>query len=256
MWSAERFEGLELRSIGPALMAGRIADVAIHSQDDNLWYVAVGSGGVWKTGNAGVTWTPVFDDQTSYSIGCVAIDPQDPEVVWVGTGENVGGRHVGYGDGIYRSDDGGKTWVRKGLERSEHISKILIHPEDSGKLWVAVQGPLWSQGGERGVFLTSDGGATWERVLGDEEWVGATDLAIDPRDPDQLYAATWQRHRNVAAYMGGGPGTGLHRSVDGGRSWEKLTEGLPEGRMGKIGLAISPQDPDVLYAAIELDRAS
>ncbi len=161
---------------------------------------------------------------------------------------------MGYGDGIYRSGDGGKTWVRKGLERSEHISKILIHPEDSCTLWVAAQGPLWSQGGERGVFLTTDGGATWERVLGDEEWVGATDLAIDPRDPDRLYAATWQRHRNVAAYMGGGPGTALHRSVDGGRTWQQLTEGLPEGRMGKIGLAISPQDPDVLYAAIELDR--
>ncbi len=254
LWSAERFAGLELRSIGPALMAGRIADVAIHPEDDNLWYVAVGSGGVWKTENAGVTWTPVFDDQTSYSFGCVAIDPRDPEVVWVGTGENVGGRHVGYGDGIYRSDDGGRTWVRKGLEKSEHISKILIHPEDSGTLWVAAQGPLWSPGGERGVFLTTDGGATWQRVLGDDKWVGATDLAIDPRDPDRLYAATRQRHRNVAAYMGGGPGTALHRSVDGGRSWQQLTEGLPEGRMGKIGLAISPQDPDVLYAAIELDR--
>ncbi len=254
LWSAERFGGLELRSIGPALMAGRIADIAIHPEDDNLWYVAVGSGGVWKTVNAGVTWTPIFDDQTSYSIGCVTLDPQDPEVVWVGTGENVGGRHVGYGDGIYRSGDGGKTWSHKGLEKSEHISKILIHPEDSNTLWVAAQGPLWSSGGERGVFLTTDGGATWERVLGDDQWVGATDLAIDPRDPDRLYAATWQRHRNVAAYMGGGPGTALHRSVDGGRSWQKLTEGLPEGRMGKIGMAISPQDPDVLYAAIELDR--
>jgi photosystem II stability/assembly factor-like uncharacterized protein len=254
LWSAERFKGLELRSIGPALMSGRIADIAIHPEDDNLWYVAVGSGGVWKTRNAGVTWTPVFDDQASYSIGCVTLDPRDPEVVWVGTGENVGGRHVGFGDGIYRSDDGGRSWVRKGLEKSEHISKILIHPEDSNTLWVAAQGPLWSEGGERGVFLTTDAGATWERVLGDDEWVGATDLAIDPRDPERLYAATWQRHRNVAAYMGGGPGTALHRSVDGGRTWEKLARGLPEGRLGKIGLAISPQDPDVLYAAIELDR--
>ncbi|MDA8018920.1 MAG: glycosyl hydrolase [Thermoanaerobaculia bacterium] len=252
--SAERFKGLELRSIGPALMAGRIADIAIHPEDDNLWYVAVGSGGVWKTKNAGVTWTPIFDDQASYSIGCVTIDPQDPEVIWVGSGENVGGRHVGYGDGIYRSDDGGATWVRKGLEKSEHISEIVVHPEDSDTLWVAAQGPLWSRGGERGVFLTTDGGATWQRVLGDEDWVGATELVIDPRDPDRLYAATWQRHRNVAAYMGGGPGTALHRSTDGGRSWQKLTQGLPEGRMGKIGLAISPLDPDVLYAAIELDR--
>ncbi|MEM1203037.1 MAG: glycosyl hydrolase [Acidobacteriota bacterium] len=252
--SAERFAGLELRSIGPALMAGRIADIAIHPDDDNLWYVAVGSGGVWKTRNAGVTWTPIFDDQPSYSIGCVTLDPQDPEVVWVGTGENVGGRHVGFGDGIYRSDDGGATWVHKGLERSEHIAEIVVHPEDSDTVWVASQGPLWSKGGERGVFLTTDGGETWERVLGDEAWVGATELVIDPRNPDRLYAATWQRHRNVAAYLGGGPGTGLHRSTDGGRTWQELTRGLPQGSMGKIGLTISPQDPDVLYAAIELDR--
>ncbi|MEM9782966.1 MAG: glycosyl hydrolase [Pseudomonadota bacterium] len=252
--SAERFAGLELRSIGPALMAGRIADIAIHPDDDNLWYVAVGSGGVWKTKNAGITWTPIFDDQPSYSIGCVALDPQNPEVVWVGTGENVGGRHVGYGDGIYRSDDGGATWSHRGLKDSEHISEIVIHPEDANTLWVAAQGPLWSPGGERGVFMTTDGGATWQQVLGDDEWIGATDLAIDPRDPDRLYAATWQRHRNVAAYMGGGPGTGLHRSSDGGRTWEKLTRGLPDSRMGKIGLAISPLQPDVLYAAIELDR--
>ncbi|MEM8932188.1 MAG: glycosyl hydrolase [Acidobacteriota bacterium] len=253
LFSPERFTGLELRSIGPALMAGRIADIAIHPHDDNLWVVAVGSGGVWKTENAGVTWTPIFDDQPSYSIGCVTIDPQDPEVIWVGTGENVGGRHVGYGDGIYRSDDGGATWTHKGLADSEHIGEIVVHPEDSDTVWVAAQGPLWSPGGERGVFMTTDGGETWERVLGDDEWVGATELVIDPRDPDRLYAATWQRHRNVAAYLGGGPGTGLHRSTDGGRTWQHLTHGLPEGG-GKTGLTISPQDPDVLYAAIELDR--
>ena len=253
--TAERFAGLELRNVGPALMAGRIADIAIHPQDDNLWYVAVGSGGVWKTKNAGVTWTPIFDDQPSYSIGCVTLDPQDPEVVWVGTGENVGGRHVGYGDGIYRSDDGGATWVHKGLAESEHIAEIVVHPENSDVLWVAAQGPLWSSGGERGVFKTTDGGDTWQRVLGDEKWIGATELVMDPRHPDRLYAATWQRHRNVAAYMGGGPGTGLHRSVDGGDTWQQLKQGLPEGG-GKIGLTISPQNPDVLYAAIELDRRS
>ena len=140
--SAQTFAGMTLRNIGPAFMSGRIADIAFEPGDPNVWYVAVGSGGVWKTENAGVTWTPIFDDQASYSIGCLAIDPQDPEVIWVGTGENVGGRHVGYGDGIYRSDDGGSTWVQKGLEASEHISKILIHPEDSNTLWVAAQGPL------------------------------------------------------------------------------------------------------------------
>ena len=253
-WTAETFRGLQLRSLGPALMSGRIADLAIHPEDDNVWYVAVGSGGVWKTENAGVTFTPIFDDQPSYSIGCVTIDPQQPDVVWVGTGENVGGRHVGFGDGIYRSTDGGATWENRGLRDSEHLSKIVIDPNDSNRIWVAAQGPLWRSGGERGVYRTTDGGESWTRVLGDDEWMGATDLVQDPRDPNRLFAATWHRHRTVAAYLGGGPGTGLWRSDDGGGTWTRLTRGLPESNMGKIGLAMSAQDPDVLYAAIELDR--
>jgi photosystem II stability/assembly factor-like uncharacterized protein len=248
------FAGLKLRSVGPALMSGRIADIAIHPYDNNLWYVAVGSGGVWKTENSGVTWKPIFDDQSSYSIGCVTIDPNNPHVIWVGTGENVGGRHVGYGDGVYRSQDGGASWENLGLKDSHHISKIIVHPDNSDIIWVAVQGPLWSKGGERGLYKSTDNGKTWVKVLGDDEWVGVTDIVIDPRNPDWLYAATWQRHRNVAAYMGGGPGSGIHRSTDGGEAWEKLEKGLPKSNMGKIGLAISPQNPDVLYAAIELDR--
>ncbi len=250
------FAGLELRSIGPALMAGRIADIAIHQDDPSTWYVAVGSGGVWKTENAGITWKPIFEDQSSYSIGCVTIDPNNPHTVWVGTGENVGGRHVGYGDGIYRSEDGGSTWKNLGLEDSHHISRIVVHPADSRVVWVAAQGPLWSKGGQRGLYKTTDGGRSWNKVLGDDEWVGVTDAVIDPRDPDVLYAATWQRHRNVASYMGGGPGSGIHRSTDGGQTWRELKKGLPKSMMGKIGLAISPQDPDVVYAAIELDRRS
>jgi photosystem II stability/assembly factor-like uncharacterized protein len=248
------FAGLKLRSVGPALMSGRIADIVIHPDDDNVWYVAVGSGGVWKTDNAGTTWKPIFDDQPSYSIGCVTIDPNNPHVVWVGTGENVGGRHVGYGDGIYRSRDGGASWKNLGLKDSHHISEIVVHPSDSKVIWVAAQGPLWSKGGERGLYRSTDGGETWKKTLGDDEWVGVTDIAVDPRNPDWLYAVTWQRHRNVAAYMGGGPGSGIHRSTDGGDTWEQLTKGLPKSNMGKIGLAISPQRPDVLYAAIELDR--
>ncbi|MEL6822093.1 MAG: glycosyl hydrolase, partial [Calditrichota bacterium] len=246
--------GLKLRSIGPAFMSGRIADIAIHPDDDNVWYVAVGSGGVWLTRNAGTTWKPIFDKQASYSIGCVTIDPQNPHIIWVGSGENVGGRHVGYGDGIYRSSDGGSSWKNMGLKNSEHISEIIVHPENSDVIWVASQGPLWSAGGERGVYKSKDGGKSWKRVLGDAKWVGATEIEIDPRNPDILYAATWQRHRTVAAYMGGGPGTGLHSSQDGGETWTKLKKGLPSSNMGKIGLAISPQNPDVIYAAIELDR--
>ena len=248
------FAGLKFRSIGPAFMSGRIADIAIHPEDDNLWYVAVGSGGVWKTKNAGTTWTPIFDKQPSYSIGCVTIDPNNPHTIWVGSGENVGGRHVGYGDGIYRSRDGGTSWENMGLKSSQHISKIIVHPENSDVIWVAAQGPLWSRGDERGVFKSVDGGKNWTQVLGDNQWIGATDIVIDPRDPDRLYAATWQRHRNVAAYLGGGPGSGIHRSTDGGATWEQLSKGLPTSNMAKIGLAISPQKPDIIYAAIELDR--
>jgi len=254
LWSRETFSGLKFRSIGPALMSGRIADIAIHPEDESIWYIAVGSGGVWKTENAGTTWKPIFDDQTSYSIGCVTVDPSNPHTIWVGTGENVGGRHVGYGDGIYKSADGGNSWQNMGLKKSQHISEIIIHPENSGIIWVAAQGPLWSSGGERGVFKSADGGQNWQRVLHVNDWTGATDLVIDPRDPKILYAATWQRHRNVAAYMGGGPGTGIYRSDDGGETWNELTKGLPESDMGKTGLAIEPQNPDIIYAAIELDR--
>jgi photosystem II stability/assembly factor-like uncharacterized protein len=248
------FEGLKLRNIGPAFMSGRIADLAIHPQDESIWYVAVASGGVWKTTNAGTTWLPVFDKQTAYSIGCVTIDPNNPHVIWVGTGENVGGRHMGYGDGIYRSNDGGSTWENMGLKASEHISEIVIHPNNSDIIWVAAQGPLWSKGGERGLFKTTDGGKTWKKTLGNNEWTGVTEIELDPRNPDWIYAATWDRHRTVAAYMGGGPGTGLHRSVDGGETWEKLKNGLPTSNMAKIGLAVSPIRPDIVYAAIELDR--
>lgn len=251
---AKTFANMKLRNIGPAFMSGRIAHIAIQPDKPSTWYVAVGSGGVWKTTNAGTTWKPIFDKQPSYSIGTVTIDPNDPAVIWVGTGENVGGRHVGYGDGVYRSGDGGATWKNMGLKASEHISTILVHPDNSDVIWVAAQGPLWSKGGERGLYKSTDGGATWKQVLAGGEWTGVTEVVMDPRNPDRLYAATWQRHRTVAAYVGGGPESSLHRSLDGGESWEALTSGLPEGNKGKIGLAMSPQNPDVLYAAIELNR--
>ncbi len=248
------FKGIKFRNIGPGFMSGRIADVAIHPINQNTFYVAVASGGVWKTVNEGTTWTPVFDEQKSYSIGCVTIDAKNPHIVWVGTGENVGGRHMGYGDGIYRSDDDGVHWKNMGLKNSEHISRIIVHPDNSDIVWVAVQGPMWTKGGERGLYKTIDGGKTWKKTLGDNEWVGVTEISIDPRNPNQLYAATWQRHRTVAAYIGGGPGSGLHRSSDGGETWSKLTNGLPTSNMGKIGLAISTQQPDIIYADIELER--
>ncbi len=252
--TAENFNGLKFRNLGPALTSGRIADIAIHPENENIWYVAVGSGGVWKTINSGTTWTAIFDKQTSYSIGCLTIDPNNSHTIWVGTGENVGGRHVGFGDGIYVSYNDGKTWKNMGLKKSEHISKIIIHPENSNIIWVAVQGPLWSKGGERGVYKTTDGGKTWKKTLGGNEWTGATDLVLDSTNLDIIYAATWQRHRTVAAYLGGGPDSGIHKSYDGGETWQKLTEGLPKVNMGKIGLAISPFNSETIYAAVELER--
>ena len=250
----ETFKGLELRSIGPALMSGRISDIVLHPGNRNIRYVAVGSGGVWKTVNAGTTWEPIFDSEGSYSIGCIALDPNDADTVWVGTGENVSGRHVGYGDGVYRSRDGGTSWQRMGLEKSEHIGMIRIDPRDSKVVYVAAQGPLWSPGGDRGLFKSIDGGQTWAKVLGGGNYTGVNEVHLDPRNPDVLYASTWQHLRNVSALMDGGPESAIHKSTDAGATWRKLTEGLPEEAMGKIGLAISPQQSDVIYATIELAR--
>lgn len=247
-------KALEFRSIGPAFMSGRIADIEIDPNNKNTWYVGVGSGGMFKTSNAGTTWQPVFDDKEVYSIGTVTIDPSNSQTIWVGTGENVGGRHVSFGDGVYVSHDAGKSWKNMGLKTSEHISEIIVHPTDSNTIWVAAQGPLWSKGGERGLYKSTDGGKTWNKTLGDDKWTGVTDLVADPRNPDVMYAATWQRHRTVAAYLGGGPNTAIHKSTDGGDTWVKLENGLPKGNLAKIGLVISPLDPDVLYAAIVLDR--
>ncbi len=254
------FEGLEFRSIGPAFTSGRIADIAIDPDNQSTWYVGVGSGGVWKTRNRGTTWEPIFDNEDSYSIGCITIDPNNPNTIWVGTGENVSGRHVGYGNGIYRSRDGGKNWENLGLESSERIGMIRIDPRDSNTIFVAAQGPLWSGGGDRGLFKSTDGGASWQKVLGDglgntaadDQYTGVSEVHMDPRNPDVMYAVSWQRLRNVAVLMDGGPASGIHKSEDGGATWRELTEGLPEENRGKTGLAISPQEPDVIYATIEL----
>jgi photosystem II stability/assembly factor-like uncharacterized protein len=250
--SAQTFAGLELRSIGPALMSGRVSDLAVHPDDQSTWYVAVGSGGLWKTTNSGTTWNPVFDDQGSYSIGCITLDPQNPEVVWVGTGENVGGRHVGYGDGVYRSRDGGQSWENLGLADSQHIGMIVVHPDDSDTVYVAVEGPLWSGGGDRGLFKTTDGGENWEKILGGGEYTGVNELHLDPRDPDVMYGVMQQRYRNVAALINGGPESGIHKSTDGGKTWRELTNGIPSDDKGRIGFAVSPINPDIVYATIEL----
>ncbi|HSN88145.1 MAG TPA: glycosyl hydrolase, partial [Thermoanaerobaculia bacterium] len=195
--TAGTFAGLELRGIGPALTSGRIGDIAVDPTKPSTWYVAVASGGVWKTTNAGNTFTPIFDGQPVFSIGCVTVDPKNPLVVWVGTGENNSQRSVSYGDGVYRSEDGGKSWTRMGLEKSEHIGRILVDPRDSSTVFVAAQGPLWAPGGDRGLYKTTDGGKTWKAVLTVSENTGVTDVVFDPENPDILYAAAWQRRRHV-----------------------------------------------------------
>ena len=242
---------LKARSVGPAITSGRIVGFAVNPNDRSSYFVAVASGGVWKTTNAGTTWTPVFDNESSYSIGCVVMDPKNPSVVWVGTGENNSQRSVAYGDGVYKSIDGGKTWANVGLKLSEHIGKILIDPRDSDTVYVAAQGPLWSSGGERGLYKTTDGGKTWNRVLNIDDNTGITDIVLDPRNPDILVAASYQRRRHVWTIINGGPGSAIHRSVDGGKTWKKITAGIPSGDLGRIGLAIAPTDPDVVYAIVE-----
>ncbi len=249
--TSEVLAGLPLRGIGPAVTSGRIADITVVPGHPSTWFVASASGGVWKTTNAGTTWTPVFDSQGSYSIGCVTVDPNDPHTVWVGTGENNSQRSVSWGDGVYVSHDGGATWKRAGLEHSEHIGRIVVDPRDSRVVYVAAQGPLWRPGGDRGLYKTTDGGATWKRVLSISDDTGVNEVWMDPRNPDVLYATAYQRRRHVWTLIDGGPESGLYKSSDAGTTWRKITRGLPEVDLGRIGLCISPANPDVLYAIVE-----
>lgn len=243
--------GLKWRNVGPALTSGRIADFAFNPNNPFEYYVATASGGVWKTVNSGVTYEPIFDSQGSYSIGCVTIDPNNSNVIWVGTGENNNQRSVAYGDGIYKSMDGGKSWKHMGLKNSEHIGKIIVHPENSDVVYVAAIGPLWSKGGDRGLYKTEDGGKTWTSVIEVDEHTGVNDVVMDPRNPDVLYASTLQRRRHVYTYVGGGPGSAMHKSTDGGKTWTKINKGLPSVELGRIGLAISPANPEIIYAIVE-----
>ncbi len=242
---------LKFRSIGPANTSGRISDFAVHPEMPHIYYVATSSGGVWKTVNSGTTYTPIFDGQGSYSIGCVTMDPHNPSTIWVGTGENNNQRSVAYGDGVYLSKDAGASWTNMGLKESEHISKIIVHPDDSNTIWVAAVGPLWSKGGDRGVYKSTDGGKTWKATLSIDEHTGVADMIIHPTDPNVLYAAAHQRARHVFTYLGGGPGSAIYKSTDGGDTWEKASKGLPSVDLGRIGLAVSEADPEKLYAIVE-----
>src|SRR5437588_1695879 len=250
-YGEKTFAGLELRSLGPALTSGRIIDLAVDPRDARVWYVATAGGGVWKTTNAGTNFTPIFDDQKSFSIGCVTVDPHDSLVVWVGSGENNSQRSVSMGDGVYKSVDGGRSWTNVGLAKSEHIGKIVVDPRDSNVVYVAAQGPLWAPGGDRGLYKTTDGGKGWMPALTISENTGVTDVVLDPTNPDILYASAYQRRRHVFTLIDGGPESAIYKSTDAGATWNKVTSGLPSVDIGRIGLAISPADPTVVYAAVE-----
>jgi photosystem II stability/assembly factor-like uncharacterized protein len=246
---------LTWRGIGPAITSGRIVDIAVPEGAANAntttFYVASASGGLWKTTNGGTTFEPIFDNQSSMSIGDVAVAPSNPEIVWVGTGEANNQRSSSWGDGIYKSVNGGKTWSPMGLKNSQHIGRIVIHPANADVVFVAALGPLWGAGGERGIFKTTDGGTTWKNTKSIGDHTGFVDLVMDPKNPDVLYAAAYQRERRAYSFLGGGPESGIFKSSDGGGNWRKLTEGLPQGDIGRIGLTVSASDPATLYANVQ-----
>ena len=253
--TAEQVESIlnrmEWRNIGPAIMGGRIDDIAVVESDPKVFWVGTASAGVWKTVNHGITWIPQFQNEEVSSIGSIAVAPSDPSVVWVGTGEPANRQSSSWGNGVYVSDDGGTTWTHKGLEDTHHIGRVLVHPTDPGTVYVAALGHLWGPNAERGVYRTRDGGETWDQVLHGDENTGAVELAMDPESPDTLYAALYQRRRRAFGFAGGGPGSGIHRTTDGGDTWMKLGGGLPEGDTGRIGLNVYRRDPRVVYAIVE-----
>ncbi|MFQ6045445.1 MAG: hypothetical protein ACE5PT_03670 [Gemmatimonadales bacterium] len=245
--------GLEWREIGPAVMGGRIADLAVVESNPAIFYVGTATGGVWKTANHGTTWEPLFDDQPTSSIGDVTLAPSNPNIVWVGTGEPQNRQSSPWGNGVYRSMDGGRTWTHMGLAETRHVGRLAIHPTNPDIVYVAAVGHLWGPNEERGVFKTTDGGRTWSKVLYVDENTGAIDIVMDPGDPQTLFAAMYQRRRTAWGFNGGGPGSGLYRTLDGGQSWERLSAGLPQVEMGRIGLDIYRRDGNIVYAVIEAD---
>jgi hypothetical protein len=248
--TADLLRDFQVRNIQGTFSSGRIADVAVDPRNRSVWYVATASGGLWKTENRGISFEPVFDQGGAYSLGCVTVDPKNPDVVWLGTGENQAQRAIGWGDGVYKSADGGKTWKNMGLRQSEHIARILIDPRDSNTILVASQGPLFSAGGDRGVYKSTDDGQTWKPILQVSADTGVTDVAVDPRNPDVMYAAAYQRRRHTSIVIAGGPEAAIYKTADGGAHWNKLTDGIPSTDLGRIAVAISPQNPDTIYATI------
>ena len=247
----DHLKGLEFRNIGPAIMGGRIDDFAVVESDPSTFYVGTASGGILKTTNNGTTFEPVFDDQLVSSIGDLAIAPSDPQVLYVGTGEPNNRQSSSWGHGVYKTLDGGRSWQHLGLADTHHIGRVLVHPRDPNVVYVAALGRLWGPSRERGLYKTTDGGRTWSNTRFVDEDTGFVDVAMDPQSPDTLYAASYQRRRTPHGFSGGGPGSGLWKTVDGGATWTKLTKGLPEGEIGRIGLAVYLREPQIVYATIE-----
>ncbi|MCE1202878.1 MAG: YCF48-related protein [Bacteroidia bacterium] len=245
------FSGLKWRGIGPAFTSGRVSTIAVNPENTSEYYVGAGSGHIWKTVNNGTTFTPIFDNYGAYAIGYIAIDPNNTQVVWAGTGENTHQRALGYGNGVYRSDDGGRSWKNMGLKESRQIGKIIIDPRNSDVVYVAAEGSVWGPGGDRGLYKTTDGGKTWERVLYISENTGVNHITIDPRNPDVLYATSEQRRRHFFTKIGGGPESAVYKTVDGGKTWNKLTNGLPSGHVGGGSIEVSPANPDIVYFIVE-----
>ena len=248
---ADMLKALKFREIGPANMGGRVDDFAVVESNTNIVYAGTASGGVWKTVNGGISWKPIFDDQPVSTIGDVTVSQSEPDVVWVGTGEGNNRQSSSWGNGVYKSADGGKTWNHMGLTDTHHIPRIVIHPSNANIVYVAAQGHLWGGNQERGVFKTTDGGKTWSKVLYINPDTGVNDIALDPMNPDTLYAAAYQRRRTAFGFNGGGPGSGIYRTTDGGATWKKLTEGLPKTDLGRIGLDVYRRNPNVVYALVE-----
>ncbi|MBK9567017.1 MAG: hypothetical protein IPO37_18165 [Saprospiraceae bacterium] len=253
--SDEIFGAVKARQIGPAVMSGRVVDLEAHPKDSKIFYVAAAGGGVWQTNNAGITFNPIFDKHTQ-CIGAIALDPSDPDkTIWVGSGETWTRNSVSVGDGIYKSKDGGQNWTNMGLAKSERISNIIVHPKNSNEVYVGVLGALWGDSEDRGVYKTNDGGKTWNKIFFINNTTGCSELVMDPTNPDIMYAAFWEFRRTGYSFNSGGNNSALYKSLDGGKTWNKIHNGFPSGKLGRITVAIAPSKPSIVYAVLETEKS-